>query len=43
VTNLNELFKVISEGKKHYEDTTPVGKKIKQVKQHAKSDLEKLF
>jgi len=43
LSDLNELFKILSEGKKYYEDTTPVGKKIKQVKQHAKSDLEKLF
>jgi hypothetical protein len=43
LSDLNELFKVLAEGKKHYEDTTPVGKKIKEVKQHAKSDLQKLF
>jgi hypothetical protein len=43
VSDLNELFKVLAEGKKHYETTDPVGKKIKEAKDHAKSDLAKLF
>ena len=43
MSDLNELFKVFAEGKKQYETTDPVGKKIKQVKDHAKSDLIKLF
>lgn len=43
MSDLNELFKVLAEGKKHYETTDPVGKKIKEAKDHAKSDLAKLF
>jgi hypothetical protein len=43
VSDLSELFKVLSEGKKHYEENDPTGKKLKQVKDHAKSDLSKLF
>lgn len=43
MSDLNELFKVLAEGKKHYEATDPVGKKIKEAKDHAKSDLAKLF
>jgi hypothetical protein len=43
VTDLNDLFKVIAEGKKHYEDTTVVGQTIKQAKQNVKSDLSALF
>lgn len=43
MTDLNDLFKVIAEGKKHYEDTTVVGQTIKQAKQNVKSDLSALF
>jgi hypothetical protein len=43
VTELNELFKVIAEGKKQYEETDPVGKKLKEVKENAKIDLGALF
>ena len=43
MSDLNELFKVLAEGKKQYETTDPVGKKIKEAKDHAKSDLAKLF
>jgi len=43
LSDLNELFKILAEGKKEYEQNDPVGKKIKQVKDHAKSDLAKLF
>lgn len=43
MSDLNELFKVLAEGKKHYEENDPTGKKLKQVKDHAKSDLSKLF
>jgi hypothetical protein len=43
VTDLNDLFKVIAEGKKHYEETDPVGKKLKEVKDNAKVDLSALF
>ena len=43
MSDLNELFKILAEGKKEYEQNDPVGKKIKQVKDHAKSDLAKLF
>jgi Skp family chaperone for outer membrane proteins len=43
VTDLNELFKVIAEGKKQYEDTDPVGQQIKQAKEHVKEDLSSLF
>ena len=43
MSDLNELFKVLAEGKKHYEENDPKGKKLKEVKQHAKSDLQKLF
>ena len=43
MSDLNDLFKVISEGKKHYEETDPTGKKIKRVKEHVKEDLSSLF
>ena len=43
MTDLNDLFKVIAEGKKHYEETDPVGKKLKEVKDNAKVDLSSLF
>ena len=43
MTDLNELFKVISEGKKQYEETDPLGQKIKQARENAKEDLSSLF
>ena len=43
MTNLNDLFKVIAEGKKQYEETDPVGKKLKEVKDNVKVDLGSLF
>lgn len=43
MTDLNDLFKVIAEGKKHYEETDPVGKKLKEIKDIAKVDLSDLF
>ena len=43
MSDLNELFKVLAEGKKDYEDNHPVGKKLKQVKENVKSDLGSLF
>lgn len=43
MTDLNDLFKVIAEGKKEYEETDPVGKKLKAVKENVKVDLSSLF
>ena len=43
MTDLNELFKVIAEGKKQYEETDPLGQQIKQTKENAKGDLASLF
>jgi hypothetical protein len=43
LNDLNNLFKVIAEGKKHYEEKDPVGQKIKQAKDHVKEDLSSLF
>lgn len=43
MTDLNDLFKVIAEGKKHYEKTDPIGKKVKVAKDNAKEDLASLF
>ena len=43
MTDLNELFKIVSEGKKQYEETDPTGQKIKRVKEHVKEDLSSLF
>jgi hypothetical protein len=43
LTDLNELFKIVSEGKKQYEETDPTGQKIKRVKEHVKEDLSSLF
>lgn len=43
MTDLNDLFKVIAEGKKEYEETDPVGKKLKAVKENVKVDLNSLF
>lgn len=43
MSNLNELFKVLAEGKKDYEENNPVGKKIKEAKVHVQEDLGSLF
>lgn len=43
MTDLNDLFKVIAEGKKDYEDNNPKGKIIKEVKENAKADLNDIF
>ena len=43
MSDLSDLFKVVAEGKKQYEENDPVGKKLKVVKESAKSDLNKLF
>lgn len=43
MSDLNDLFKVVAEGKKHFEDTTLVGQKVKQTKVHVKEDLGSLF
>jgi hypothetical protein len=43
MSDLGELFKVVSEGKKHYEETDPKGKAIKETKIHVKEDLGSLF
>jgi hypothetical protein len=43
MSDLGDLFKVIAQGKKHYEETDPVGKKVKEAKEHAKEDLNILF
>lgn len=43
MTDLDELFKVIAEGKKQYEETDPVGQKLKKVKDNAKVDLSFIF
>lgn len=43
MSDLNDLFKVVAEGKKHFEETTEVGKKVKEVKTHVKEDLGSLF
>ena len=43
MSDLNELFKVLSEGKKDYETNNPIGKKLKQTKENVKEDLSVLF
>ena len=43
MSELNDLFKVIAEGKKHYEENDPKGKKLKEVKEHVKVDLNDIF
>jgi hypothetical protein len=43
MSDLNELFKVLAEGKKDYQENNPVGKKVKEVKEHVKEDLSVLF
>jgi len=43
MSDLNELFKVLSEGKKDYETNNPIGKKLKQTKEHVKQDLAVIF
>ena len=43
MTDLNDLFKVIAEGKKDYEVNDPKGKIIKEVKDNVKSDLNDIF
>ena len=43
MSDLNELFKVLAEGKKHYEENDPKGKKLKEVKEHVKVDLNDIF
>ena len=43
MSDLNELFNVLAEGKKHYEENDPKGKKLKEVKEHVKVDLNDIF
>ena len=43
MNDLNDLFKVVAEGKRHFEETTPLGKKVKEAKVHIKEDLASLF
>lgn len=43
MSDLSDLFKVVAEGKKHFEETTVVGKKVKETKTHVKEDLGSLF
>jgi hypothetical protein len=43
MNDLNDLFKVVAEGKRHFEETTPLGKKVKEAKVHIKEDLTSLF
>ena len=43
MTDLNDLFKVIAEGKKDYETNNPKGKIIKEVKDNVKADLSDIF
>lgn len=43
MNDLNDLFKVVAEGKRHFEETTPVGRKVKEAKVHIKEDLASLF
>src|SRR5210317_972030 len=43
LNDLNELFKIISEGKADYKKNDPVGKKVNEIKNNVKSDLSVLF
>ena len=43
MSELDDLFKVVAAGKKHHEETTLVGKKVKEVKSVVKEDLGSLF
>jgi len=43
MNDLNDLFKVVAEGKRHFEETTLLGKKVKEAKVHIKEDLASLF
>lgn len=43
MSDLNDLFKVIAEGKKQYEENDPTGKRLKEVKTHVKEDLNDIF
>jgi len=43
LNDLNELFKIISEGKADYKKNDPVGKAVNNIKQTTKSDLSLLF
>lgn len=43
MSDLDDLFKIIAEGKKQYEETDPTGKILKEVKTHVKEDLSSLF
>lgn len=43
MSDLGDLFKVVAQGKKHYEETDPIGKTLKEAKEHAKEDLNILF
>jgi hypothetical protein len=43
MNDLKDLFKVVSEGKKHFEETSIIGKTVKETKQHVKEDLTSLF
>lgn len=43
MSDLNDLFKVIAEGKKDFETNDPKGKILKEVKDNAHNDLSGLF
>lgn len=43
MSDLNELFKVLAEGKKDFENNNPISKKVKETKEHVKEDLNDLF
>lgn len=43
MSDLNDLFKVISEGKKHFEENDLETKAIRETKEHIKEDLGSLF
>jgi len=43
MSEFNDFFKLIAEGKQDYKENDPIGKKLEEVKQNVKSDLGSLF
>ena len=43
MSEFNDFFKLIAEGKQDYKENDPVGKRLEEVKHNIKGDLSLLF
>ena len=43
MSEFNDFFKLIAEGKQNYKENDPIGKRLEEVKEHVKTDLNSLF